>query len=250
MKKLFVIIACMIITMVNSSMADTTDQDAINKVYKSSEKALNQLRRNNKFSQDYRIIVQNSTETMPIFHKDGTIYMPTALLSTCEIDDLYAANLAIVIGIMESRNSANDKFKRAGAASIGFIPTVLMWPYECPLSDNLYNSWSQGNYIVGDLLAIEYLKNANYNPLALEVAVARFSDNSKGALKNKKITGKQRQIYIHNYIATNYPQYLTGKMADYYKDLTYLYCFENGENCKNVSIPNKYLNKKDKIYNK
>ena len=250
MTKLFVIIVCIIITTINSSLADTTDQDAINKVYKSSEKALNQLRRNNKFSQDYRIIVQNSTDTMLTFHKNGTIYVPTALLSTCETDDLYAANLAMAIGIMESRNTAGDKFKRAGAASIGFVPTILIWPIECPLSNNLYNLWTEGNYIVGDILAIEYLKNANYDPLALEVAIARFSDSSKGAFKNKNITGKQRQIYIHNYIAEHYPQYLTGKNAEYYKDLTYLYCFENSDSCKNVSIPNKYLNKKDKIFNK
>ena len=252
MKKLLsVLIGCCALLLTNiSTIAETTDQDAINKVYKNSEMALNRLKRNNKFSQDYRIIVQSSTDTIPTFHKNGTIYVPTSFLSTCETEDLYAANIAIVVGIMESRNSTSDKLKRAGAASIGFIPTILIWPIECPISNNLYNSWSEGNYIVGDILAIEYLKNANYNPLALEVAIARFSDNSPGTLRNKKVTGKQRQMYIHRYISEHYPQYVTGKMADYYKDLTYLYCLENDSMCKNVVIPQKYLDKKDKIYNK
>lgn len=250
MKNLFIFLFNFILFSTNLAIADTTDQDAINKVYKSSEKVLNQLRRNNNFSKDYRIIVQNTTDTLPTFHKNGTIYVPTALLNTCETEDLYAANLAIVIGIAESQNSTGDKFKRFGAASIGFIPTILIWPYECPISNNLYNSWSEGNYIVGDILAIEYLINAKYNPLALEVAISRFSDSTPGALRNKKVTGKQRQIYIHNYISKNYPEFLTGKATDYYKNLTYLYCFENTDNCKNATIPTKYIDKKNKILNK
>lgn len=250
MKKIFIILFNLILFSINFAIADTTDQDAINKVYKSSEKALNQLRRNNKFSKDYRIIVQNTTESVPTFHKNGTIYVPTALLNTCETEDLYAANLSIVIGIVESQNSVSDKFKRFGAASIGFIPTILVWPYECTVSDNLYNSWSEGNFIVADLLAVEYLINANYNPLALEVAISRFSDSSPGSLRNKKVTGKHRQAYIHNYIAEHYPKYLEGQTADYYKNLTYLHCFEDAESCKNVITPQKYLDKKNKIFNK
>ena len=95
---------------------------------------------------------------------------------------MYAANLAIVIGIAESQNSTGDKFKRFGAASVGFIPTILIWPYECPISNNLYNSWSEGNYIVGDILAIEYLKaikklNADITPVPVERYMANHNEN-------------------------------------------------------------------------
>ena len=193
MKKAIVTFFCLLIFSEASLFAATTNQDAYKETYKRADKVLSNLKRSNNFSKDYRIVVTDTTETISTVSKEGTLYLPTSLLSTCETDDIFAANIAILIGIKEAQNMPKDKFKRGAAATINFIPAVLVWPNECAYTDRMYYFWSNENYVVGDLLAADYLKNAKYNPLALMVVISRISDSTPGALGNKKYTGKQRQ---------------------------------------------------------
>ncbi len=239
MKKIFLFIIFMLMISSGVCFASTTSIDTVNDITKRVEPVLNNLRKNNNFKKNYIFTPSINTEKNVYVTNNGSINFPSGALSIAENNDLIAALLALVIARSESGDITINQWK-SFVCGLGIITSPF------------YNSWTRGDFHVADLISIEYLVNAGYNPVALEVLALRMSGDANSAWSEfwaASPNGTHRAEYIHKYIELNYPQYLSNNNSKYYRNLVYMPCFEKKQN-NNIIIKNNILKRVEKQKNK
>lgn len=236
MKLSFLFFMFFFLFQINVSFAETTTMDTINQIQTKVEPVLNNLKKYNNFQKNYMFVPYIDVNKNIIVYNDSSIRFNSGALSIAENDDLIAGLLSIVIARSENGDVSRNQWK-GFVCGFGLITTPFI------------NPWTRGDFYVADLVSVEYLVKAGYNPVALEVLALRMSGDKAtgwGEFWSPSPNGSSRAKYIHKYIYDKYPQYLKDSESMYYRELMYMPCFEKSNSCNNVHIKSKFLNRANK----
>ncbi len=216
----------------NQDSADTTVKKIRVEKYKKQTmtKRINdicdRLLEENKISIKVWMRLKKTSKVNAYANMSREIVIYSGLVKICENDDELAGVIAHELGhLLNSHvyklnavNSiANLSLQVASEVPIVALPAALLYKVG-------FRKWMRMDEFESDATAVDLLVGAGYNPLGMVSILQKISGEKYADFLSTHPSGEKRTVYIYDYIAKAYPQFIeNGYDTESFEEFTYYY---------------------------